>query len=310
MAGRILAPINPALDGNGAPIPGASLFTFVSGENTAKSTYKTAALDEAHPNPVIADAAGRFPEIWAETGESYRLIARDDGGAIVYGPVDDIQPVGEADGAIARNFGAGGGVRISGSVGEITFAAQPAAGDTGGKLTIEGKDNTELTEFRVRSGDIVFEGCDPRFDQGKIASYVVAGGSATNVASLVIPLGSSTRQEIVIYGATGLHGRISANGGVSYAGDDATNNYFWRGMGDVTHNLPGLSEFRFGDAPALELAILGNGSRTEVGWRARSSSFVGDGYGYVGIANATHLKLFTGTGLFSASWFRRNTPSA
>ncbi|PHS02099.1 MAG: hypothetical protein COA78_21885 [Blastopirellula sp.] len=48
------------LDSNGDPISGARLYFFDVGTTTDKTVYTDAGLTAAHPQPVVADSAGRF----------------------------------------------------------------------------------------------------------------------------------------------------------------------------------------------------------------------------------------------------------
>jgi len=72
MAGRIVLGLgNPALDEDGAVIEGSRLYFYISGTTTLQNIYdsKADAVGLVNPldNPVIADAAGRFPDFWAPT---------------------------------------------------------------------------------------------------------------------------------------------------------------------------------------------------------------------------------------------------
>lgn len=56
-------PYRPAWDSNGKMIPGAQLYFTLTGTNTPVTVYADSGLTEPLPNPVIANAAGRFPVI-------------------------------------------------------------------------------------------------------------------------------------------------------------------------------------------------------------------------------------------------------
>lgn len=77
-AGRIIVPnYMPALDLNGNPLGGAKLYFYTNGTTTLATTYTSAALSVAHPNPVIANAAGVFPSIFADTTTAFSVSIRD-----------------------------------------------------------------------------------------------------------------------------------------------------------------------------------------------------------------------------------------
>lgn len=77
-AGRIVIPnYMPALDINGAPVAGAKIYFFLNETTTLQAVYTTDALNVAHPNPVIADAAGVFPSLFADLNAVYTIAIRD-----------------------------------------------------------------------------------------------------------------------------------------------------------------------------------------------------------------------------------------
>ena len=66
MANRFFNPNFQALDSNGDPLSGAKLYFYQSGTTTALDTYSDTALTTANANPVVADAAGRFGDIFLQ----------------------------------------------------------------------------------------------------------------------------------------------------------------------------------------------------------------------------------------------------
>lgn len=72
-AGRLLLPCMPALDSNGRPVAGALLNFYENNTTTRKAVYTSAALTTPLPNPVVADAAGVFPSIFAADDELYSV---------------------------------------------------------------------------------------------------------------------------------------------------------------------------------------------------------------------------------------------
>ena len=79
MAGkRIVVPnYMPALDLNGGPVAGAKLYFYDNETTTLKAIYTSAALNVALPNPVIANAAGVFPSIFADEAEEFSVAITD-----------------------------------------------------------------------------------------------------------------------------------------------------------------------------------------------------------------------------------------
>lgn len=139
MAGRLIGAWNPALDANGEPISGAKLYTYQAGTTTPKTTYQDAGLTTPQTNPIIADSAGRFPEIWAADGATYDLKWTDSSNVQIE-LFQNIQSLGStASGAVTRDFGADGRFNLEsrGGVFEIE-AGDPAPDNQGGTTRIGG----------------------------------------------------------------------------------------------------------------------------------------------------------------------------
>jgi hypothetical protein len=77
-------------DGNGRPLSGARLFLFDGGTSTPRVGYRDSSLTSAHPNPILADSAGRLPLIYLDDGfYRHRLTTRT--GTLIFD--DDGLPV-------------------------------------------------------------------------------------------------------------------------------------------------------------------------------------------------------------------------
>ena len=77
-------------DANGRPLSGARLFLFDGGTSTPRIGYRDSSLSSAHPNPILADSAGRLPLIYLDDGfYRHRLTTR--AGTLVFD--DDGLPV-------------------------------------------------------------------------------------------------------------------------------------------------------------------------------------------------------------------------
>jgi hypothetical protein len=66
-------------DNVGHTLGGAKLFFYAAGTTNPKDTYTTSALTDKNEWPVIADAAGRFPIMWLETGAYDVVLKNSDG---------------------------------------------------------------------------------------------------------------------------------------------------------------------------------------------------------------------------------------
>jgi hypothetical protein len=76
MTKRLLLPRSQVVGLDGRPLAGAKLYTYATGTATPKPVWTDAALTVAHLNPVVADAAGRFPAMFLAVGD-YRTILTD-----------------------------------------------------------------------------------------------------------------------------------------------------------------------------------------------------------------------------------------
>lgn len=76
MANRYLNPIHQGLDANGDALVGAKLSFFEAFTTTPITVYSDSNLTTPLTQPVIADGAGRFPEIFLD-GSSHRVVFDD-----------------------------------------------------------------------------------------------------------------------------------------------------------------------------------------------------------------------------------------
>lgn len=83
MAGRFLLPRATAFDENGNPISGAKLEFFESGTTTQQATYSDDALTVPNTNPVIADSAGRFGDIFLLAAD-YKVTLSDANDVVIW----------------------------------------------------------------------------------------------------------------------------------------------------------------------------------------------------------------------------------
>lgn len=83
MASRFLIPRVQFLDGNGDPYAGALLYFYETGTTTALDTYSNNALTVANTNPVVADANGRFGDIFLKA-QDYKAVLKTSGGTTIW----------------------------------------------------------------------------------------------------------------------------------------------------------------------------------------------------------------------------------
>lgn len=86
------SPFIPAFSSNGAPVPGARLNFYLTGTSTRTPIYSDAALTIEHTNPVIANASGRYPDIYLDENITYRVVQTDSLGAPLGDAIDPYIP--------------------------------------------------------------------------------------------------------------------------------------------------------------------------------------------------------------------------
>lgn len=72
-----------ATDSEGRAVPGALLYSYDNGTYTPKATYSDSGLITPNPNPLEADGAGRFFDVYLGAG-SYRMEIRDRFGTVLW----------------------------------------------------------------------------------------------------------------------------------------------------------------------------------------------------------------------------------
>lgn len=83
MAGRFVLPLQAVYDANGAPIAGAKAYFYESGTSTPLDTFSDDGLTIANTNPVIADANGRFDDVFLK-GQDYKFTLTDSADVTVF----------------------------------------------------------------------------------------------------------------------------------------------------------------------------------------------------------------------------------
>ena len=136
-------PFMQPVNGAGKPYPGALAYYYVTGTATAADVYSASDLMTAHAHPVVADAAGVFPDIYTDPAITYRLMLRTASGALIadIDPISGGSAIGSADlsdGAVTQVKIADGAVSAAKlapqSVGNSTMASM-AAGTVKGNVS-------------------------------------------------------------------------------------------------------------------------------------------------------------------------------
>ena len=74
--------IPTATDSEGRTYPNAYLYSYEAGTNTPKDTYSDSALTIPNANPIQADGAGRFFDIYISG--TYKMVLRDESGVVIW----------------------------------------------------------------------------------------------------------------------------------------------------------------------------------------------------------------------------------
>ncbi|MDP5216692.1 hypothetical protein Q5Y75_05635 [Ruegeria sp. 2205SS24-7] len=72
-----------ALDSNGDPVSGARMYVYEGGSTTDKTVYSDIALTTPHTQPIVADAAGFFAQVYAAAGV-YKFVVKDASDVTIY----------------------------------------------------------------------------------------------------------------------------------------------------------------------------------------------------------------------------------
>ncbi len=81
---RFQLPFATVVDLNGVPLPGAQLFFYTTGTSTPANTYSDSALTVPNGSPVVANAAGRFGNIFLDPTVTYKAVLEDQFGNVIW----------------------------------------------------------------------------------------------------------------------------------------------------------------------------------------------------------------------------------
>ena len=131
-----------ALDSNGDPISGAKLNFYQTGTSTPKDTYSDSAKTTPNANPVVADSAGRFGEIFMDTDVAYKVVftdasdveikTRDPVSPVRANPVADIDVISKSANYTVLTTDKGKWIEVDASSGAVTITLPAVADATNG----------------------------------------------------------------------------------------------------------------------------------------------------------------------------------
>lgn len=101
--GNFQLPKTTALDLNGDVLSGAKLYFYDTGTSDPLPIYTTEAQSVEHSNPVIADSAGRFADIFLDASETYKVVLKDSADVTIY-TVDPVKPYSLAGSGVSTRL--------------------------------------------------------------------------------------------------------------------------------------------------------------------------------------------------------------
>lgn len=234
MAGQLYGFIQ-VFDANGEPLPGALLYTYEPNTTTPKATYTSGTLTTPLPNPVVADSAGRFPQMFADEGDIYDLELHTAADVFVEG-YEDYTALGTTTGGIDIDFGLDGRFRVDGSGGQPNIEFGDPVGDAvGGDGRIGGWGGTQGDDLEIDFANVEFTGSVTAGGVLNPFPRLLTSGTATAAATTDIVLNQSFENwELRLTNLTSstaaiVQLRVSFDGGATYkstAGD-----YAYQGIG-------------------------------------------------------------------------------
>lgn len=101
MAELFKPPLFTALDSDGNPINGATLNFYLTGTTTATDVYTSPALSTPISQPVTADSAGRFANIYLDSAVTYKAVFKDASGSTIR-TIDPVNVASSSGGATGQ----------------------------------------------------------------------------------------------------------------------------------------------------------------------------------------------------------------
>ena len=176
-----------ALDNSGNAISGAKLYFYEDTTETPLATYSNEALTSVNANPVVADSAGYFGEIYLKTDEQYKVILKTAAGVTIW-TVDDINATELVNtsltarvGQIATNpldYGA-----LGDGVADESADIQEAIDAATGTIDLLGKTYRCDSALTMDSG-LTLKNGTLDFSNSAVNSYIIIQGTAGGANAL------------------------------------------------------------------------------------------------------------------------------
>lgn len=164
---RFAAPTLQFFDDNGDPLAAGKLTFYATNTLTLKNTYSDDALTVANTNPVVADAAGRFGNIFLEAG-TYRVVLKNSADVQIWdrdpveGPIGSSGAIDEKTGNYTLTIAdATKVIAANATSAAVTITLLPAATATDGyEVTIKKTDSSTNTVTIDGDGSETIDGAN------------------------------------------------------------------------------------------------------------------------------------------------------
>ena len=322
-----------ATDANDEPLNGATLTVYNANTTTLTSVFSNTGLTTPLVNPVVADSAGRFPQIFVAEGTAVDLLLKTSAGVLVTS-YDDVIVLGADDGDLTRTLADSTRFKVRGSGGVVYIETGDASPDnTGGTAVLGGwagtqGDSLDINYAAVDIGGIVTEA-------GKSLQGVVQTAATTFTAAATVDIAlpntpTGTRAWMVevfdlsISTDANVLGRLSYDNGATYKAGATDYAHGWVRNENATPNgsastgstsmllISGMDS-RADDGGYMRMMVItvpsGNGTTMIEGcactwWTTgpvpQKIDFMQLGQGNYG--KATHLRLLTSAGTLTGKY--------
>lgn len=329
---ELLGPWQVVTDTNGNPVPGARIGTFDAvATTTPKATYSDPDLTTPHANPIVADASGKVPQVFVDTGDQFYLTVKTAAGVLLedYEFATGLGDTGT--GTFTRDFDGGGRYELSGDLGVVSQEFGPPEGDDiGGSARMGGWNGTQGDALVIDFAEAEFTGTvkAETFEQGGVTNpfpRLLLSGTATGAATIDIALSADfNRYQLELFNGSGIvdvRVRFSFDDGATYK--DGANDYLTQGTtqtNSATQNNSVSSEShiilaRSNNSPADSLRVIadirsqaGHETHVQSTWTAfetTASSSSGIMFGitkFLSFGKATHIQVYPQSGTLTLGY--------
>lgn len=321
-----------ALDASGNPYSGAKLTVYDAGTTTPASLWATSSLSggAALSNPVTADSAGVFPQIFTAENAIFDTLLKTSGGVLIRAE-EDVVALGANSGSFTRDF-TNSRFAVRGSGGTVYVeAGDPTGDDTGGTGVLGGWNGTQADAWAINAVAVNVTG---KFTEGgkKLDGTVYTPATAFSGATVDISLPNDPSGclaweiafwDVITSGSASLRARLAYAGGAIKSGatdyawtqhaDDGTNTTAFASRDDsdaqivMNYALNGTAAFPM--SGLIRVLTSSTGNTTVFGQVAgaggtypQTGHFTGFGLNTYGIA--TTLRLLLNAGSFTSGNYR------